>query len=430
MIYNFIYIKGNFNLAINPGSARVRYLTIANQPFDPNRIWEIIITESLMRSFQTLEMVLVDNVNIINTMEGGLKGGEDIRLVFDDGQSGVIYEFVGKLHSIGGGNTIPNGRASIYKIIAMGLPYYGNKVGGKVQMSFKNVTGSEAIKRIHDEYLRADDADFEVDTSKGFLGEEEPFLISNLSPFQAIHMIRTRLTSDKFDTGCFCYYRDKDGYKLRQLEKMFAELEPQEFFLQDATMGKSISDYSNQGRNIIGFQSGTSFSGEGGKGSPLATYGVDKKVQTNYINFGEGYNKGPIKDPSPGKMTGDGSKGLTYDTGDTHYARQYKLFPGDPRLNKIDYVQEKSNDEQLYANLIRGGPCFTAKVPLDGGLRCTVGKGIYAELAAPVGSDSSTSENQTKGNYLIVNLKHHLRLNNTQMPMATTTFEAVRGGLD
>lgn len=379
-----------------------------------------------MRSYQTVEMVIVDNYNFLNKFEGGISGGEDVRVAFDDGQgSSNIYEFSGKLHSVGSGGILPNKRTAVYKIIALGFTYYGNKVGGRVQLALQNITGTDAIKRIHEEYLRPTDGSLEVDKSKGFLGEEEPYIISNQTPFVAIHTIRARLSSDEFKTGAYCYYRDKDSYKLKQLERMFADLSVQEYFIQDSTMGKSISDFKNQGRNLIQFELGTSFSGEGGKGSPLDTFGVDRKVQTNYFNFGEAFNKGKMVDPSPGKISG--TAGLSQDDTDTQYSRQNKIFPGDPRLNSIDPIQEKSNDEQLYANLLKGGPCFTAQVMLDGGLHCTVGKGIYAAIQAPQGSGGLSSDNHLKGEYLIVNIKHHLKINDST-PMGVTTFEAVKGG--
>lgn len=411
----------------NPGSVRLRSLTIAGIQYDPVAVRELSITESLMRSFQTLEMIILDYNNNLNRFSGsGVEGGEDVNLIFDEANSGRIYSTKLKLHSIGQQQNLPGARAQAYMINAVGYTYYGNKVGGKVQRSFRNITGSDAIKKIHDEYLRATDATFEVDPSRGFLGEIEPYMVSNQTPFEAIHTIRTRLTSDQYRTGAFCYYRDNTSYKLRQIEKMFAELAPQEVVTQDPTVGTSIADYRRIGRNLINYQSGTSFSGAGGFASPFTAFSADGRVHSNYFNFGESYNRGNQIDPSPATVSG--RTRLTRGSTDTTVARQYNIFPGDPRLNRIDPIQDKSNEEFLYAATLMAGPSFTGQVMIDAGIRMTVGKGIFADLQAPIGAAGrATTDNSLKGNYLVVNLKHTLRFYNIS-PMGVTTFEAIRGG--
>jgi hypothetical protein len=412
--------------AYNPGSVRVRQLQIAGVTYDPISLKELSITESLMRSFQTLEMMVIDSRNLLNNFLGnGIEGGEDVYLVFEVANSGEIYEARLKVHSVSDQIPLPNSPESqVYKVTAVGFTYFGNKVGGKVQQSFRNVIGSEAIKTIHNEYLRATDAPFIVDPSKGYLGEREPYVISNETPFQAIHKIRTRLTSDEYNTGAFCYYRDRTGYKLKQLEKMFAELVVREVVVQTATLGTSLSDYREIGRRLIKYESGTSFSGPGGFASPLNAFSTDGRVHTNYFNFGEGYNRGNQEAPAPGSLSG--RTRLNNQPRDVSFPRQYNIFPGDPRLNIIDTIQEKNSREVHYISTILAGPSFTGQVMIDSGVRMTVGEGIFANLLPPQGG-TRTNDNALKGEYLVVNLKHTLRLYDIS-PMGLTTFEAIRGG--
>ncbi len=413
--------------AYNPGSVIIRTLQIGGISFSPLTVKELSITESLMRSFQTLEMIVIDSRNILNRFLGsGIEGGEDVYLVFEEVNGKQIYETKLKLHSIGEQENIPGSPTSQkYKINAVGLTYYGNKVGGKVQRAFRNISGSDAIKIIHDEYLKATDAPFDPDPSRGFLGEQEPFIISNETPFQAIHKIRTRLTSDQYNTGAFCYYRDNESYKLRQIERMFAELQPTEMVTQDLTLGTSLSDYRRVARNLLSFSSGTSFSGSGGVISPYQAFSLGGRVHTNYFNFGEGYNRGDQEDPTPGRTAG--TPRLSRNLRQTDTPRQYNIFPGDPRLNLIDPIQDKSSREMFYAATLMAGPSFTGKVMIDAGIRMTVGKGIFADLKPPSGAQNNVTENSLKGNYLIVNLKHVLRFYNI-VPMGVTVFEAIKGG--
>jgi len=413
----------------NPGSVRIRNLQIAGQPYDPFFVKELSITESLLRSFQTLEMIILDSRNVLNRFLGtGIEGGEDVYLVFEEANGGQIYETRLKLHSITEQENVPGtANSQKYKINAVGLTFYGNRVGGRIQQSFRNVVGSEAIKTIHDEYLSATDAPFEVDPSKGFIGETEPFIISNETPFQAIHKIRSRLTSDEYNTGAYCYYRDNQTYKLRQIEKMFAELTPTEAVTDDPTLGASLSDYRRVARNLLSFTSGTSFTGPGGVTSPFQAFGTNTRTHTNYFNFGEGYNRGIQEDPTPGRTAG--TVRLSRGSREATTPRQYNIFPGDPRLNLIDPVQEKSSREMFYAATLMAGPSFTGKVMIDAGIRMTVGKGIFADLSAPSGAQNLVTENGLRGNYLIVNLKHTVKFYNTA-PMGVTVFEAIKGGFN
>jgi hypothetical protein len=64
---------------------------------------------------------------------------------------------------------------------------------------------------------------------------------------------------------------------------------------------------------------------------------------------------------------------------------------------------------------------------LDSGINCTVGKGIFANIAAPIGDMNPGTDNQVKGNYLVVNLCHHLKLYDDK-PQGTTRMELAKGG--
>jgi hypothetical protein len=135
----------------------------------------------------------------------------------------------------------------------------------------------------------------------------------------------------------------------------------------------------------------------------MATHGVDRGVRSSYMNFGEGYNRGQVRDPTVPTVVGTVHASAN---GASTYARQQKLFPGDPRLNQVDPIWEKSDAEQLYANVLRGGPSFTATTMIDGGLSLTVGKGVFVDVPAPTGFQAQTTDNEVKGAYLVVNLKH------------------------
>jgi hypothetical protein len=98
-------------------------------------------------------------------------------------------------------------------------------------------------------------------------------------------------------------------------------------------------------------------------------------------------------------------------------------------MEKNSIQAEKSAEEQRYINDVKNGPACTIQVMLDSGINCTVGKGVSANIAAPIGDlqKGGMSGNMTGGNMLVVNLRHHIK-NYDSKPRATTIMELAKGG--
>jgi hypothetical protein len=402
-----------------PGSVRLRKFLVNGINM---RIFvrEIKIFESLMRPFQTAEVLIIDSQNIIN--ENKWNGGESVELSFDAGE-GEIYSTKLKVLSVADIKNFPSLRAQSYIFNLVGESFFNNKLS-KVQMTFQNISGARAIEKLHNTYLHPSDASLSIVDSKGFIAEAAPYIISNQYPFEAITDIRGRLTHSTYKSGAFAYYRDKDSYNLCPIEKMFKEMKVNFSFEQNSTIGKDFTDIMRQYKNIIGFKLGTSFN-PAGKNSSAEMQRVGKNVITNIVNVAENYSKGQMRNPLD-SINSQG--GFASDSSSLPYARAIRNIINDYKINKISPIAEKIDSEQLYGKMIQDGTACTISVLIEGGLYCTVGKGVYAGISAPVGMSNQSGANQLKGNYLVVNLCHHLKLFDIA-PQGVTTMEIAKGDL-
>jgi len=404
-----------------PGEARIRSVSLNGLDLSPY-VYELSISESIFKPFRSAELIIIDNNNIAKQLK--LKGNEDIRIAFDAG-SGKVYEAKMKVVSPEGANYSQNMRFQGFKLNAVSESFFRNKTS-TVQKSFKNITGTDAIKKIHEEYKLG--GSLNATASKGFIGENEPYIVSNLNPFDAIQGIRTRINSEKYKTGAYAYFEDADGnFTLKPLEELFDTLQAQARLTHKPTMGENFKDMYAQGYNIIGFQEGASFnSGTRFDITDVLNARKSAKVST-FDTVQAKYQEGKVKDPQEAKKAGYYNVNDNYGTQDP---RSTTLIPHDKRLEKNNVQAEKSADEQRFIQEVKNGPAATIQVMLDSGINCTVGKGVNAKLAEPIGDMSTMSSgNPLGGDMLVVNLKHIIKMTGDK-PRATTTMELAKGGMN
>jgi hypothetical protein len=403
-----------------PGEARIRSVSINGMDLTPY-VYELSINESIFKPFRSAELVIIDNNNIAKQLK--LQGNEDIRIAFDSG-SGKVYEAKMKVVSPEGGAQSQNMRFQGFKLNAVSESFFKNKTT-TVQKSFKNITGTDAIKKIHDEYKLG--GSLNMSASKGFIGENEPYIISNQNPFDAIQGIRTRITSDKYKTGAYAYFEDAEGnYTLKPLEELFDTLKSQADLTHKPTMGENFRDMYAQGHNIIGFQEGASFnSGSRFDITDVLNSRKSAKVST-FDTVQAKYQEGKVKDPEEAKKAG--YYNIKQDQYGNEGPRSTTLIPHDKRLEKNSVQAEKSAYEQRFIQEVKNGPSCTVQVMIDSGLKCTVGKGVNAKLSEPIGDMSSMSSgNPLGGDMMVVNLKHTIKMTGDK-PRSTTTMELAKGG--
>lgn len=402
-----------------PGEVTIRQLSVNGTDLSPY-VYELSIYESLFKPFRAAEVTITDTNNVMKSLD--IKGNEDVEMSIEC--AGEIYTAKFKVLSPENGNSSNNLRIQGVKLNLVSEIFLKNKTT-TVQKSFKNITGSDAVKKIFDELGVKGNLD--ASSSKGMIGENEPYIVSNLNPFEAIHGIRTRITGDKYKTGAYCFFEDKEGnYIFKQLEELFDNMSPVAKFTHKSTQGGNIKDMEGQSYNIIGFQEKTSFS-PGGRFDIGDVMNTRKSAQVSTYSTSESkFNKGQVKDPAEGKKGGEFKVNDNY--GSSGKPRSTTVIPHDKRLEKNSVQAEKSAEEQRYVQEVKNGPQCTIQVLMDSGIKCTVGKAVSADISQPIGDmTNAQSGNPIGGDMLVINLRHHIKMYNAK-PKATTILELAKGG--
>lgn len=402
-----------------PGRTRIRSLTINGQDIT-QLVREFSIFESLFNPYISAQVSIIDSTNLINNMQ--IKGNETVNIVFDIWY-GRVYEITLKVLSLSNETQTQALRAQSYQLNCVSDVYLNNQTQ-RVQRAFRNITGTDAIQQLHS--LIGGGA-MNISPSRGFIGEQEAYIVSNQQVWNAIQDIRTRITHDQYRTGAYTYFHDNSGFVLKPLEQLFAELSPTEYFTNDATMGKSWLDAHRQGRNLLGVSSGASFT-KGGRFSIADILRTQGQAQIASFNaMSATYNAGQAQTPSGGTTAGTmPNLGGAISGG----ISMLNMFSHDPKLEQFSKMIEKAASEQRFIHSVQGGPAYTIQVMIDSGINCTVGKGVYVELAQPIGDmNQSYGFNTAGGNMLVVNLHHNIKNYDTN-PQGTTIMELAKGGFN
>lgn len=383
----------------------------------------IRVFETLCKPYITGQLEVLDTNNIIENM--GLVGGEPVSFTINSTRSSRTDNL--HILSIKGETSTQGLRAMRYTIELIGPEYFGDR-GNLVQQSFEGITGTDAISKIHSQFL-GDSIDVQV-PSIGLLGKDNSYVVSSTKPFKAVNDIIKVLQFAQYQTGNVMHWVDKDGAHLAPLEHLFKTLTPQETFYQEATWGKSWRDIARAEYAIIaasalvnpeqGRTSMTGVSATANQERKVSDLLTNKKVHDNPVAQ---VVSGAAAGTGIGSFLGSLVSSVTGGHGGSH---NYYLNDSSRIPNANSRQTEK---EKAYGNQIANGPQFTIKVPIQPGLRCVVGKGIHAKLQPPVGDQTSpfSSPSQTGGDMLIIDAMHEVHLDDTQMA-GTSTFRCAKGG--
>ena len=387
---------------------------------------QLRVYETVCKPYLTASVVIMDTNNILNNM--GIVGGEPVSFTINSTQSEYSGEFF--VLSIKGGEQSQSLRSQLYTINLIGKEYFGDR-GNMVQQSFKGVTGTDIISKIHNQFMGTS---LKIPVpSTGLIGKDNAYVISSAKPFKAIADVRKLLTFAQYQTGASLYYRDVNSVNIVPLEHLFATLSSQQTFFQEATWGKSWTDIARSENSIIsaGLTSTDDKDGSGrasiqdissrstGERKVLDLL-TNKKV---FDTLSGSIKGGSVSGLSVSNLIGSIVGGVTGGHGGEHnyYVTDSSKVPSENT--------RQTEREKLYQATVRNGPQHLIKVPIQSGLRCTVGKGITARLLPPIGDTTSPSfaEEQTGGDMLVVDIMHEVH-SDDQMMAGTTTFRALKGG--
>lgn len=382
------------------------------------------IYETIFKPYITAKLTILDNNQVLQNMK--LVGQEQATIAFDGGD-GSIYEQTLYVLNVKGEKANQSLRAQVYTIDLIGPAYYKDK-GAMVQQAFKGTTGTQAIQQIHSQFIG--EGLKILESSLGMLSDES-YVASSIKPFKAINDIRKRLNFAASKSGNCLYYRDAQQYVLGPLESLFRSLSPQETFIQKATWGAHWTDIAAATRSIISAVAEVDHA-EGGSASAsaISQAGTQEKHVFDF-RLKDTVVKNLASKVGLGQLAGS-ITGL-----DSVFQGVFGNHGGMPNYQTMDSAHnqkqvdrsDKTERERVYAAAAKNGPKITIKVPIQGGINCTVGKGIFARLLPAAGDRNDPSLSISGGNMLVTDLCHELAADD-KMVNGVTVMQCIKGKLN
>jgi len=384
------------------------------------------VFETLCKPYLTAKAIIVDADLIIDEMK--IVGGEPVTFTFQT-EGGGEYSANLQVFSIKKDTPNKNHRGLLFEMDMIGSEYFGDRTQ-LVQKAFKNITGTDAIKNLHSEYMKSN-LQILVD-SMGLLFNKNSHVINSVKPFKAIDDLRRQLTFAKYPTGSTVYYRDKDGVKFAPAEYLFDSLSAVEQYIQKTTWGASWRDIADSKNAIVDYT--TNIQNNSAGRTKVANISAMMKQEYKVINVLSNkliFNNLASLIPNPivagmpfGQLAGQIMNQINA-----------SVHGGSHNYLKIDTQKipetsvRRTEKENLFKAMLADAPQIFVKVPIQGGLKATVGKGVNIQIMPPIGERETSSEDTSmlSGDALVADLTHDV-MNNSGL--SSTVMRLVKGGFN
>ena len=405
-----------------PTKARVKKFSIAGYDMLA-QVNMISVWESIFKEHRTAQVKIIDTGNMINNLN--LVGGMPASFSFD-GFEDVSYDATMKLHSIKGEESNQSGRAKVYILDLVDEEYFNNKKQ-IVQTAFQGITGTQAIAKLHAQFVNPNSPLRILAESMGPVSLQA-HIVRSKRPYTAIQEIMKKLNFAQFASNPL-YFKDKDGHVLAPLEGLFSQLSPLQTLIEDTSLGKYWYEIFTS-RNVIMqataqidiSQNGRSGAADVASNKYQQKMVFDHQTKTKIVEQGVRQIAGGLLNGVSGALS-------------QAFLDFSSLAGGQPNFWFMDgahlpvATDQSAGAEQsrLYAALVKNGPGMTIRCPIQSGLNLTVGKGVFLRLQPPIGDYEQQGYDATSGTFLITDLMHQV-FTDMRKVQATTQFQCVRGG--
>lgn len=229
---------------IEPTKASLNDCTINGISYrsDDFHVTELRVYEDICKAYFTAQLVIETNLNnyetflaptvpVIFTFEAPRSDGGKTKKYTE---SFRVYSYDSKPMSGGADGRIQ------HTIQLIGQEYYNDR-HNTVQAAFSNITGTQAARQIHEQYMGTNGPLKMLMPSLGMIGGElHPHQVKNLKPIKAIHDILDRLVYAQYKSSAPVYFRDKSGYVMAPLQHI----------LENGTIAESFQHIPGQGYSL------------------------------------------------------------------------------------------------------------------------------------------------------------------------------------
>jgi prepilin-type processing-associated H-X9-DG protein len=375
------------------------------------------VYESIYKPYITIQADVLDNVpgGLIKSLD--LKPGDPIEFSFDSVENqpydGKVY-----LSGIDKDKKKNNLRSTSYVIDGIGPAWFRDQQS-IVKQSYQFIPATQVMASIHNNYVGGDAPLRILDQSIGPV-DQEAYRVFGIKPFKAIENLMARATYGSVKTGTTMYYRDQNSYVLSPLETLFKQLQAQETFFQDNTLGRYITDFDKAKITITQIAAHVDQTNPGRQGANKVAAASSQGV--GHFNLRSSKNTILQAKKMITSQLGQAIRGGTPHGGRANY------FMFDPsKLSKEQQEFQKVRDENAYKAQFINGTNFTVMVPINNGTKLTVGKGVGLKLLAPQGDLSTYAGSDQSGVYMVTTLVHALTFGDT-LTNGFTCFECSDDG--
>lgn len=379
------------------------------------------VYESMCTPYIKMQLTLIDNNGTIKRLADGLGSliGQPVTIAFDGGEE--IYERKEQIiFTVDSAPLESNKRVQVWNIGTVGTSYVNDRKA-LVQKSFKNIPATGAAAAIHNMFLGGDAPLNLISNSLGMIAKDTigSFPISNVKPFKAIEDLLHRAKYASA-TNSTVYFRDRDSYVMAPLQDLFRSASAQNTFIEKATWGTNIRDMFEAHNAVISAGLLVEPGDISGARSKLGASAAAASQALNIFNFGT--NKIDIDKTATAtglnSLVSAATSSFVNSRGGSMNNLLFNFLRNelstDPSISQVQ-------SEEFLAK-VKDANKYVIKVPIRGGLKCTVGKGINARLLAPAGDQKAEV---IGGLMLVADLMHDCQFDK-QTVQATTTFRAVK----
>lgn len=238
-----------------PTKASLNDCTISGISYlsDAFHVKELRVYEDICKAYFTGQLVIETS---LNNYENFLAPTIPVIFTFEaprsDGGATKTYTEAFRVYSYDSKPLSGGGDARIeHTIQLIGQEYYNDRHNTVLQ-NFSNVTGTEAARQIHSQYMSVNGGLKILLPSMGMIGQEKhPHQVKNMKPIKAIHDLLDRMVFAQYKSSAPVYYRNKQGYVMAPLQHILENGTIAESFKHIPAQGASLAETMGGYNNVI-----------------------------------------------------------------------------------------------------------------------------------------------------------------------------------
>lgn len=240
---------------IQPTKASLNDCSINGISYRTNafHVTELRVYEDICKAYFTAQLVIETN---LNNYENFLAPTVPVIFTFEAprGDGGPTKKYIETFRVYSYDSKPMSGDADgrvQHTIQLIGQEYYNDR-HNTVQINFANITGTQAARQIHEQYMGTNGSLKMLMPSLGMIGGElHPHQVKNMKPIKAIHDLLDRLVYAQYKSSAPVYYRDKPGYKMAPLQHILENGTIAESFKHMPAQGASLQETMGGYNNVL-----------------------------------------------------------------------------------------------------------------------------------------------------------------------------------